>query len=89
MPQEQEHRFELMRTLAEEAQAAISAIQDTAETHLNEVDNDSSAQAESLQRISQSAGTGVEALREIAELARQSRSYQAQAHQEHSSDRPQ
>lgn len=85
---EQQNRFESMQLLADEAEAAVSSIQNTTKRHLGEVDNDSSVQAESFQRISQAAGTAVEALQHIADLARRSRSYQAQAHQDHSPDSP-
>lgn len=86
--QEQAARFDSMRELADRAQAAVASIRDLTTDQLKQVDSDSSLQAESLQRISQSAGSAVDVLQQIEALARRSRSFQAQEHQDHTSDRP-
>lgn len=83
MASEQEDRFASMRELAHAAQSSIEEIRETADRDFQTVDNDASRQAEQLQRIQQSAGTAVDALQKLTDIARHARSYQAQAHQGH------
>ncbi|MCL6592977.1 MAG: hypothetical protein K6T31_03295 [Alicyclobacillus sp.] len=89
MRDEQSARFESMRQLVDEARQAVQTIAQMTHDGLREVQNDSPDQAEQLQRIQQSAGTAVQALTQLADMARHARSYQAQAHQRHSGDKPQ
>jgi uncharacterized protein YgfB (UPF0149 family) len=86
---EQLARFESLRKLVDEASEALESMRDIAFSGLNSVDNDSSLQAEQLQRIQHYAGTAVDALTQASEVARHARSYQAQAHQKNAGNRPQ
>lgn len=80
MDREQVARFDSMRQLVDEASAAVESMRDITNTSLQRVDNHSAAQAEQLQILQQRAGTAVQALNQVAEIARHARSYQAQAH---------
>jgi hypothetical protein len=88
MADEQQERFASMRSLVNQADKAVESMRRITTDHLTSVDNDAVAQAESLQRIQQYAGTAVDALRETAEIARHARSFQAQAHDKHSPHKP-
>ncbi|SFU98306.1 hypothetical protein [Alicyclobacillus macrosporangiidus] len=88
MGDEQSARFGAIRDLAQQAREAVDNIAQWARDELVSVDNDSPRQAEHLQRIQQAAGTAVQALTQLADTARHARSYQAQAHQRHSGDKP-
>jgi len=86
---EQFERFESMKALVLEAREQIGQIELMTSAELTDVDNESARQAELFQRIQQSAGTVVQALTEVAEIARHARSYQAQAHSQANSNKPQ
>lgn len=88
MTNEQLDRFSAMRQLVQEADAALVHLSDITNSKLNQVDNDSSSQGDQLQRIQQSAGTAVQALTQVADIARHARSFQAQAHSRNSNDTP-
>ncbi|WP_026974812.1 hypothetical protein [Alicyclobacillus contaminans] len=88
MHQEQEKRFESISGLVSEAVRAVQDMERIAKIHLRTVDNDSSLQAEQLQRIQHLAGTAVSALEKTVALARHGRSYQAQAHSQRSHRTP-
>jgi predicted methyltransferase len=88
MDREQEQRFSSMRELLSVAGDALGTIQQALDTELEVVNHDSPRQAASLQRIQETAGTAVDALQQVSELARHARSYQAQRHQEHSGRTP-
>lgn len=77
-----------MRELIGEAEQAMSALKSLSGTELDEGDFDSPRQGESLQRIQQEAGTISQAMNQISNLARHARSYQAQAHQRNSGNKP-
>ncbi|WP_067933661.1 hypothetical protein [Alicyclobacillus kakegawensis] len=84
MDQEQQERFSTMRALWSAASEALTKMEHALHTGLQSVDHDSSQQAADLQRIQEQAGKAVDALRQVSELARHARSYQAQIHQRHS-----
>jgi hypothetical protein len=86
---EQRSRFESMRKLVDEASQALESIRAITNNELTSVENDSSQQAEQLQRIQHYAGTAVNLLTQTSEVARHARSYQAQAHQKNAGNRPQ
>lgn len=88
MSDEQRLRFESMRKLVDEASKALESMRAITSNELTSVDNDSSLQAEQLQRIQHYAGTAVNALTQASEVARHARSYQAQAHQRNTGNRP-
>lgn len=89
MDSEQQSRFESIRQLVGQAEEALQSIQSIAQNDLAAVENDSAKQAEQLQRMQQYAGSAVDALQQTSDLARHARSYQAQAHQRHSGNKPQ
>lgn len=88
MQQEQTQRFDSMRQLVTAAEQALTDLRGMTHGNLQEVDNDSSMQAEQLQRIQQAAGEVVQTMTELADVARHARSYQAQQHQKHSGNTP-
>jgi hypothetical protein len=88
MGHEQSERFDTIRSLVTEANEAMSSLMEVAQGELKEVDNDSSAQAENLQRVQQWAGNVVQAMTQVSNVARHARSYQAQAHSKESEETP-
>ena len=89
MSEEQMDRFESMRLLIAEATNRLAELREITQADLTAVSNDDSEQAEQLQRIQQYAGDVVHAMTKTADVARHARSYQAQAHQDHTGNVPQ
>lgn len=88
MSSSQEERFQSIRQLVDEAQQAVTSLSSLTGTELGEISNDSSKQAENLQRIQQEAGTMTQAMTQITDLARHARSFQAQEHQRNTGNKP-
>ncbi|MCL6631289.1 MAG: hypothetical protein K6T63_01530 [Alicyclobacillus herbarius] len=88
MGSEQQERFAQMHQLWSAAHAALTDMHEILDEDLRMIDHDSSRQAAALQRVQERAGTAVQALQQVFELARHARSYQAQRHQEHTGNVP-
>ena len=84
MRNEQSERFETIRALVDDAKGTLAAMEELANSGLDEVDSGSSEQGACLQTLQMRAGEAVETLTEAANVARHARSYQAQQHHRHS-----